>query len=121
MFLRSKTNGSWTSWVEYAKTDHPNLINTDWVSAGFSGTYYKRVGDVLTIKYNFRGNGSTMNIGTIPSSVWSPPQSYMLIIAKWSIDGAANSHVQINQGSGGLNVLSTGNGTEYKGQLTIMI
>nr|WP_310437559.1 DUF859 family phage minor structural protein [Streptococcus pseudoporcinus] len=121
LFLRSKTNGSWTSWVEYAKTDHPNLINTDWVSAGFSGTYYKRVGDVLTIKYNFRGNGSTMNIGTIPSSVWSPPQSYMLIIAKWSIDGAANSHVQINQGSGGLNVLSTGNGTEYKGQLTIMI
>lgn len=121
LFLRSKTNGSWTSWVEYAKTDHPNLINTDWVSAGFSGTYYKRVGDVLTIKYNFRGNGSTMNIGTIPSSVWSPTQSYMLIIAKWSVDGTANSHVQINQGSGGLNVLSTGNGTEYKGQLTIMI
>lgn len=121
LFLRSKTNESWTSWVEYAKTDHPNLINTDWVSAGFSGTYYKRVGDVLTIKYNFRGNGSTMNIGTIPSSVWSPTQSYMLIIAKWSVDGTANSHVQINQGSGGLNVLSTGNGTEYKGQLTIMI
>ncbi|MCD3414348.1 DUF859 domain-containing protein [Streptococcus equi subsp. zooepidemicus] len=121
IFTRMCENGNWRDWVEYAKTDHPNLINIEWVSAGFSGTYYKRVGDVLTIKYDFRGNGSTMNIGTIPSSVWVPPQSYMLIIAKWSIDGSANSHVQINQGAGELNVLSTGNGTEYKGQLTIMI
>lgn len=121
IFTRMCENGNWRDWVEYAKTDHPNLINIEWVSAGFSGTYYKRVGDVLTIKYDFRGNGSTMNIGTIPSSVWVPPQSYMLIIAKWSIDGGANSHVQINQGAGELNVLSTGNGTEYKGQLTIMI
>lgn len=114
---------SWkpTKWKEVAFTDHTNLINTGWQSANYPGTYYKRVGDVLTVKYDFTGNGSTMNIGTIPSSIWVAPQSYMLVIAKWSIGGSDNSHVQINQGTSNLYVLSTGNGTIYKGQLTIMI
>lgn len=75
----------------------------------------------MTVKYDFTGNGSTMNIGDIPSSVWVAPQEYMLVIAKWSIGGSDNSHVQINRGTSSLNVLSTGNGTTYKGQLTIMI
>lgn len=119
--FRAKKSGVWQPWKKLATEEHTNLINTGWQSANFPGTYYKRVGDVLTIKYNFKGNGSTMNIGTIPSSVWVAPQSYMLIIAKWSIDGADNSHVQINEGTSNLNVLSTGNGTDYRGQLTIMI
>ncbi|MFM0582988.1 DUF859 family phage minor structural protein [Streptococcus suis] len=120
-YLRVKNNTTWTPWVEYAKADHPNLINTGWQSAGYPGTYYKRVGDVLTIKYDFTGNGSTMNIGSIPSDIWVAPQSYMLVIAKWSISGSDNSHVQINQGTGAFNVLATGNGIVYRGQLTIMI
>ncbi|NQJ67655.1 hypothetical protein HO543_00150 [Streptococcus suis] len=125
---RVKVAGTWKPWKQVVTTDitdeiknHTNLINTGWQSAGYPGTYYKRVGDILTIKYDFRGNGSTINIGSIPSSIWVAPQSYMLIIAKWSTDGAANSHVQINHGTGALNVLSTGNGIEYRGQLTIMI
>ncbi|HEL2246359.1 TPA: hypothetical protein TZI86_002138 [Streptococcus suis] len=120
-YLRVKNNTTWTPWVEYAKADHPNLINTGWQSAGYPGTYYKRVGDVLTIKYDFTGNGSTMNIGSIPSDIWVAPQSYMLVIAKWAISGSDNSHVQINQGTGAFNVLATGNGIVYRGQLTIMI
>ncbi|MFH6657135.1 DUF859 family phage minor structural protein [Streptococcus suis] len=120
-FMRLRSNSNWQNWEEYAKTNHTNLINTGWQSAGYSGSYYKRVGDVLTIKYDFVGNGSTMTIANIPSDVWVAPQSYMLVIAKWSMDGGANSHVQINQGTGGVNVLSTGTGTEYRGQLTIMI
>ncbi|HEM5432366.1 TPA: hypothetical protein U1578_001411 [Streptococcus suis] len=120
-YVRLCEDGTWGRWKEQALGDHPNLINTDWQSAGFPGTYYKRVGDILTIKYDFTGNGGTMTIGNIPSNVWVAPQSYMLIIAKWSISGSDNSHVQINQGTGGLNVLSTGNGVVYRGQLTIMI
>ncbi|HEM6418262.1 TPA: hypothetical protein U2D50_000302 [Streptococcus suis] len=120
-YLRVKNNTTWTPWIEYTKADHPNLINTGWQSAGYPGTYYKRVGDVLTIKYDFTGNGSTMNIGSIPSDIWVAPQSYMLVIAKWSISGSDNSHVQINQGTGAFNVLATGNGIVYRGQLTIMI
>lgn len=121
IFTRTCEDGNWSEWTEYAKANHSNLINTGWQSAGYPGSYYKRVGDILTIKYDFVGNGSTMAIANIPSDVWVAPQSYMLVIAKWSIDGGANSHVQINQGTGALNVLSTGNGTEYRGQLTIMI
>lgn len=121
-YKSSNGSATWYPWVEITpQTDHTNLINTGWQSAGYPGSYYKRVGDILTIKYDFVGNGSTINIGSVPSSVWVAPQSYMLIIAKWSTDGAANSHVQINQGTGVLNVLSTGNGTVYRGQLTIMI
>ncbi|WP_449451424.1 DUF859 family phage minor structural protein [Streptococcus suis] len=120
-FMRLRSNSIWANWEEYVKANHTNLINTSWQSAGYPGTYYKRVGDVLTIKYDFTGNGSTMNIGSIPSDVWVAPQSYMLVIAKWSISGSDNSHVQINQGTGALNVLSTGNGIVYRGQLTIMI
>ncbi|CYV72634.1 DUF859 family phage minor structural protein [Streptococcus suis] len=121
-YRASDGSANWNEWVEITpQTNHTNLINTGWQSAGYPGTYYKRVGDILAIKYDFVGNGSTINIGSIPSSVWVAPQSYMLLIAKWSTDGAANSHVQINHGTGALNVLSTGNGTEYRGQLTIMI
>ncbi|HEQ9562850.1 TPA: DUF859 domain-containing protein [Streptococcus pyogenes] len=119
--FRAKKSGVWQPWKKLATEEHTNLINTGWQSANFPGTYYKRVGDILTVKYNFTGNGSTMNIGNIPSSVWVAPQEYMLVIAKWSIGGSDNSHVQINQGTSNLNVLSTGNGTIYKGQLTIMI
>lgn len=121
LFLRAKTNGNWTSWVEYAKADHPNLFNTGWVSAGYAGTYYKRDGDVLAIRYDFTGNGTTVNFGTIPSNIWTPPHAHMQVIAKWSIDGGANTHIQINQGSGGLNALSTQNGTIYRGQLLLMV
>lgn len=121
-YKSSNGSATWYPWVEITpQTNHTNLINTGWQSAGYPGTYYKRVGDVLTIKYDFTGNGSTMNIGSIPSDIWVAPQSYMLVIAKWSISGSDNSHVQINQGTGALNVLSTGNGIVYRGQLTIMI
>ena len=121
-YRASDGTAKWSEWVEITpQTNHTNLINTGWQSAGYPGTYYKRVGDILAIKYDFVGNGSTMNIGSIPSDIWAAPQSYMLVIAKWSISGSDNSHVQINQGTGSFNVLSTGNGTIYKGQLTIMI
>lgn len=121
-YRASDGSANWNEWVEITpQTNHPNLINTGWQSAGYPGTYYKRVGDVLTIKYDFTGNGSTMNIGSIPSDIWVAPQSYMLVIAKWSISGSDNSHVQINQGTGAFNVLATGNGIVYRGQLTIMI
>lgn len=121
MFTRTRHNGTWTAWVEYALTDHQNLINTGWQSAGYTGSYYKRVGDVLTIKYDFVGNGDDIAFATVPDSVWTTPQSYMLSIAVWSIDGRDNTHVQINNGTGVFNALVTANNKPYKGQLVIMI
>ncbi|HFI0618762.1 TPA: DUF859 family phage minor structural protein [Streptococcus suis] len=126
--FRVKLNNVWQPWKKVVTTDvtdkiqsHTNLINTGWQSAGVSGSYYKRVGDVLTVKYSFRGTGANVVIANIPSSIFVAPQSYMAVIARWSIDGAANTHVQINAGASNLTALSTANGETYVGQLTIML
>lgn len=118
---RVKLNNVWQPWKRLAMADHTNLINTGWQSMGYPGSYYKRVGDVLTIKYSFTGNGGTINFGNVPASVWVAPQSLMLVIAKWSIAGDANTHVQVNSGTGGFNAIATENGNNYVGMLTIMI
>ena len=120
-FVRTRHGGTWSQWVEMALTNHTNLINTGWQSMGYAGSYYKRVGDVLTIKYNFTGTGQTINFGSIPSSVWVAPQSLMLVIARWQINGGDNTHVQVNSGSSTFNALGTVNGENYVGMLTIMI
>ena len=120
-FVRTRHGGTWSQWVEMALTNHTNLINTGWQSMGYAGSYYKRVGDVLTIKYSFTGTGQTINFGSIPSSVWVAPQSLMLVIARWQINGGDNTHVQVNSGSSTFNALGTVNGENYVGMLTIMI
>ncbi|MGF0046803.1 DUF859 domain-containing protein [Streptococcus hyointestinalis] len=119
MFTRTRHRGNWSAWVEYALASHVNLVNTGWQSAGFPGTYYKRVGDVLTVRYECTGTGSNLTIGFIPN--WSAPQSYMFVIAGWSIGGSDNSHLQINANTSALTILSSGKGVVYRGQITIMI
>ena len=108
-----------TSSVPSKNSDHANLINTGWQSANFPGTYYKRVGDVLTVRYECTGTGSNLTIGSIPN--WTAPQSYMFVIAGWSIGGSDNSHLQINANTSALTILSSGKGVVYRGQITIMI
>lgn len=119
MFTRTRHGGNWSAWVEYALASHVNLVNTGWQSAGFAGTYYKRVGDVLTVRYEFIGTGGNLEIGSIPN--WSAPQSYMFVIAGWSVSGSDNSHLQINANGNTLTVLVSGKGVNYRGQITIMI
>ena len=117
----SKIIDDWEPWKEFTRNDHPNLINTGWQYAGYEGSYYKRVGDVLTVRYNFAGNGNNMDIARLPPEVFKAPQSYMFTIAGWSALTSYDSHVQIDNGSSVITVLNTGNGTTYKGQLTIML
>lgn len=118
-FVRARTNGSWQAWVESAPTSHKNLVLNEWTSAGFSGSFWKRVGDIVAIRFDFKGNGSTMNIGTIePLKALT---SYMMTIAQWSVDGNANAHVQINQGTGTVHVLNTSSGVSYAGQILLML
>lgn len=121
MAVRAKTNNTWRNWKKVAFEDNPGLINTGWKEASYAGSYYKRVGDVLTIKYDFRGNGNTITFATIPADIFTAPQAYMLVIAKWSLGGSDNTHVQINKGTNNLHALGTHNGGIYQGQLTIML
>lgn len=117
----SKIIDDWEPWKEFTRNDHPNLINTGWQYAGYEGSFYKRVGDVLTVRYDFTGNGDSITFATLPKEVFTAPQNYMLTIAVWIIDGSDNTHVQIDKGSNSLIALSTKNGWSYAGQLTIML
>ncbi|AZF89012.1 capsid and scaffold protein [Streptococcus phage CHPC642] len=111
----------WEPWKEFTRNDHPNLINTGWQPAGYEGSFYKRVGDVLTVRYDFTGNGNTITFATIPKEIFTAPQSYMYVIADWSTDGSYNTHAQINSGASFISAINTKNGWAYAGQLTIML
>ncbi|AZF92398.1 tail protein [Streptococcus phage CHPC930] len=117
----SKIIDDWEPWKEFARNDHPNLINTGWQPAGFEGSFYKRVGDVLTVKYNFTGNGSDVTLASLPPEVFTAPQSYMFTISGWSIFADTQVHVQVDVGTGRFNAMQTRNGIDYKGQITIML
>lgn len=117
----SKIIDDWEPWKEFTRNDHPNLINTGWQYAGYEGSFYKRVGDVLTVRYDFTGNGDSITFATLPKEVFTAPQNYMLTIATWIIDGSDNVHVQIDKGSNSLMALNTRTGWTYAGQLTIML
>lgn len=122
MFTRTRDNGTWTNWVEYALKDElKNQINTGWQSAGYAGSYYKRSGDVLAIRFDFKGNGNTFVFAEVPSSVFSAPQSYMFEIAEWSVSGADTGHVQVNAGTGQFNILASKNNQQYRGQILLMV
>lgn len=119
--FRVKRDNSWQSWKQYAMRDElKNQTNTGWQSAGYAGSYYKRSGDVLAIRFNFTGNGNTFVIATIPASVWVAPQEYMFEIAEWSTSGADTGHVQVNSGTGNFNILSSKKGQSYRGQILLM-
>ena len=117
----SRIVDDWEPWKEFARNDNPNLINTGWQPAGYEGSFYKRVGDVLTVKYNFTGNGNNITFATIPKEIFTAPQSYMYVIADWTTDGSYNTHAQISEGTSSILAINTKNDVLYRGQLTIML
>lgn len=119
---------NWKDWKKLANTDEvnaiknsSNMINTGWQSAGHAGSYYKRSGDMLAIRFDFKGNGKTFVFAEVPPSVFSAPQSYMIEIAEWSISGADSGHVQVNAGTGEFNILFSKNNQQYRGQILLMV
>lgn len=113
----------WEGWKEFVRTDDPRLVKTtDWQPAGFKDSFYKRVGDVLSVRFNFVGNGGTIPFANIPLDIFKAPQSYMFVVAGWGINGGdGNIHVQVNKDTGTFHALATHNGVTYLGQLTVMI
>lgn len=112
----------WKPWRYYAIQDElKNQTNTGWQSAGHAGSYYKRSGDMLAIRFDFKGNGNTFVFAEVPSSVFSAPQSYMIEIAEWSVSGADTGHVQVNAGTGQFNILASKKNQQYRGQILLMV
>lgn len=110
----------WEPWKEFARNDNTNLINTGWQYAGYEGSYYKRVGDVLTLRYEFTGNGNDITIATVPKEL-SFPQHCMFVAADWTPDGSWNTHIQFNKDNNTFTALKTKGGILCRGQLTIML
>ncbi|MGV3011830.1 DUF859 family phage minor structural protein [Streptococcus thoraltensis] len=93
--VRFKSNGTWSPWQQYltkddvnvadfARANHRNLINTGWQSVGNS-FYYKRVGDVIYLKYDFATNGNKrFVVGTLPSEL--VPSEMMFMQTSWTLD-----------------------------------
>ena len=110
MFTRTRHAGTWSAWVEYAQTTHTNLINTGWISTGHPTCYYKRQGDIVTLRINVKGSGNgNLAIGTIPTELLPiPATSAMFNIAVWSIGTSNDVHLQINE-DGGCHILQANN------------
>ncbi len=117
----SRIIDDWEPWKEFARNDNTNLINTGWQYAGVEGSFYKRVGDVLTVKYNFRGTGRDFVLASVPQEVFKAPQSYMFTITGWTIFADNQSQVQVNEGDNNFVVLQSRKDVAYLGQLTIML
>ncbi|ARU14438.1 baseplate component [Streptococcus phage P8921] len=117
----SKIIDDWEPWKEFTRNDHPNLINTGWQPAGYEGSYYKRVGDVLTVRYNFTGNGEDVKIASLPADILKSPQDYMLTIKAWYRLADHDGHAQISGGRSDIVALATLKNWDYRGQLTIML
>ena len=117
----SKIIDDWEPWKEFARNDNTNLINTGWQYAGVEGSFYKRVGDVLTVKYNFRGTGRDFVLASVPQEVFKAPQSYMFTITGWTIFADNQSQVQVNEGASNFIVLQSRKDIAYLGQLTVML
>lgn len=117
----SKIIDDWEPWKEFTRNDHPNLINTGWQPAGYEGSFYKRVGDVLTVRYNFTGNGDDIKIASLPADIFKSPQDYMLTIKAWYRLADHDGHAQISGGRSDIVALATLKNWDYRGQLTIML
>ncbi|ARU14343.1 tail protein [Streptococcus phage P7954] len=117
----SKIIDDWEPWKEFARNDNTNLINTGWKYAGVEGSFYKRVGDVLTVRYNFTGTGGDIKIASLPTDIFKAPQDYMFTIKAWYALADHDTHAQINEGSSDIVALATITNWNYRGQLTIML
>ncbi len=105
LFLRAKTNGNWTDWVEYAKADHPNLINTGWIGTGVGGVTAKRVGDIVHVNINGISltKATGYHLGKLPENM-HPNFSLMFNVAVWVVNGETVK-IQLNQSDGSMAVL----------------
>lgn len=105
LFLRAKTNGTWTAWVEYAKANHPNLINTGWVGTGVDGVTAKRIGDMVYVNINSISltKATEFRLGTLPENM-RPNFGLMFEVAVWVVN-SESVKIQISESNGGMAVL----------------
>lgn len=117
VFERVRENGIWGSWIELMTVNSPQMINTGWVSTGVSGVYYKRTGDLVSVKFEVTTSANSgMGIGSVPSSL-APANGIMFRVPAWSLDQSIGRNLQINS-DGSMTLLSTSRGDLFRHQVS---
>ncbi|MCR4258230.1 DUF859 domain-containing protein [Streptococcus uberis] len=117
VFERVRENGIWGSWIELMTVNSPQMINTGWVSTGVSGVYYKRTGDLVSVKFEVTTTANSgMGIGSVPSSL-APANGIMFRVPAWSLDQSLGRNLQINS-DGSMTLLSTSRGDLFRHQVS---
>ena len=119
---RTRHNGTWTPWIEYATTNHPNLINSGWISTGTAGVYYKRQGDVVALRMQVTATANqTYSLGKIPVSLLPIPNNgTMMRVQAWTVDQSIGRNLQIN-GDGSMVLAPSNRGDTFNTQVTWII
>lgn len=88
IFTRVLENGAWSGWSEYAKKDSlpqsaPAVEDTGWQYIG-NGFNYRKIGSMVTIKYDFATNGiNQFTVGSMPTNLI--PNEMMFAVTAWTV------------------------------------
>ena len=122
MFIRNRFASTWTPWVKVATSNQNASLFVNWTGTGVSGVSAKRQGDRITVKYDVTGNGGTMFLGTIPTSVLAGATLYakMESVPCWEVSTANDRHIQINI-DGTMYILESVSGKSYRGSFDVTV
>lgn len=98
VFIRFRNwGGKWRDWLEYPDANHANLKRTEWTSTGVAGVYYKRQGDIVSLRIEIRDITGNVSLGRIPSEL-TPIQgnAAMLNVPVFENGSSNDRHLQIN-------------------------
>lgn len=99
--------GKWSTWSTNARSDHANLKRTEWTSTGVNGVYYKRQGDIVSLRIEIRDVTGNVSLGRIPNEL-TPIQGNAAMLNVPVFEGGSSNdrHLQINP-DGGMTLLAS--------------
>nr|DAK37934.1 MAG TPA: protein of unknown function DUF859 [Caudoviricetes sp.] len=99
--------GKWSAWSTNARSDHANLKRIEWTSTGVNGVYYKRQGDIVSLRIEIRDITGNVSLGRIPNEL-SPIRGNAAMLNVPVFEGGSSNdrHLQINP-DGGMTLLAT--------------
>ena len=99
--------GKWSAWSTNARSDHANLKRTEWTSTGVNGVYYKRQGDIVSLRIEIRDVTGNVSLGRIPNEL-TPIQGNAAMLNVPVFEGGSSNdrHLQINP-DGGMTLLAS--------------
>ena len=99
--------GKWSAWSTNARSDHANLKRIEWTSTGTTGVYYKRQGDIVSLRIEIRDVTGDVSLGRIPNEL-TPIQGNAAMLNVPVFEGGSSNdrHLQINP-DGGVTLLAS--------------